>query len=81
MWVGTESGLFGLKDGKWQEVDLLSGTSVFASSLLELNDGRLLLGTYGHGLLMLDESKQWRSFNIKNGLPFQDLFSVTARGG
>ena len=81
LWVGTESGLFGLKDGKWQEVDLLSGTSVFASSLLELNDGRLLLGTYGHGLLMLDESKQWRSFNIKNGLPFQDLFSVTARGG
>ncbi|WP_334038084.1 ligand-binding sensor domain-containing diguanylate cyclase [Alteromonas macleodii] len=80
LWVGTESGLFSQTDGKWRKVELLNGTSVFASSLLELNDGRLFVGTYGQGLLMLDESKQWRSFNIKNGLPFQNFFSVTTRG-
>ena len=78
LWVGTESGLFSRKEDKWRKIELLSGSSVFVSSLLELNDGRLFVGTYGQGLMMLDETKQWRSFNIKNGLAFQDLFSVTA---
>lgn len=80
LWVGTESGLFSLKEGRWQESELLNGSNVFASSLLELDDGRLLLGTYGQGLFMLDKTKQWQLFNIKNGLPFQDIFSITTRG-
>lgn len=79
LWVGTESGLFSRKEDKWRKIELLSGSSVFVSSLLELIDGRLFVGTYGQGLMMLDETKQWRSFNIKNGLAFQDLFSVTRR--
>ncbi|WP_159120122.1 diguanylate cyclase [Alteromonas marina] len=78
LWVGTEAGLFKKENGVWAEVDVLNSGNIFVSSLLEYGDGQLLVATYGKGLFLLDNNS-WQAFNVKNGLPFQDLFAIQIR--
>lgn len=78
LWAGTETALFEQIAGQWQEISLPNTDSVFVASVIELPNGDIVVGTYGDGLFIKQRSIGWRHLTTRNGLPFQDLFSVTA---
>ena len=49
------------------------------TSLLEMDAGRLLVGTYDRGLFLLD-GQGWRHWDVEQGLPWSSAFFLASTG-
>ncbi len=71
MWVGTSNGVvrYDITTDKHDVFDVRSG--LLSNGIFHLSklDDRLVVGTYGGGLSLLDlETEKWEHFNIQHGL-------------
>ena len=78
LWIGTEAGLFTLDADTWQLVKLPAAGTVFVSGIVELATGEIIVASYGEGLFFRDNEHQWTLLGLNEGLPFENLFSLTA---
>ena len=78
LWIGTEAGLFISSADTWQFIELPAPGSVFVSGIAELPSGEIVVASYGEGLFFRDNENQWTQFGRDEGLPFENLFSLTA---
>jgi signal transduction histidine kinase/streptogramin lyase len=69
LWIGTEAGLFSLRDGK---ISAEAAPVNDISCLLVDRDGALWVGTSGHGLALFENGK-WTRFSTTNGLASADI--------
>ncbi len=76
-WVGSENGLYRRQGERFRAVvpDGLAGA--FITSILELDQGRLAVGTYEQGIFILDR-KGWRHWGTDQGLPSSSVFFLGA---
>lgn len=65
VWIGTNNGLFSLKDGKFTKAVGL--THHYIKSLLVDRSGRLWVGTNGGGLSLLKDGK-FKTYTVKDGM-------------
>lgn len=71
MWVGTSGGVirYNIKTDDYKLYDIRNG--LLANGVFHLGkiDGQLVVGTYGGGMSLLDETTgKWRTYNIPQGL-------------
>ena len=71
MWVGTSGGVirYNIKTDDYKLYDVRNG--LLANGVFHLGkiDGQLVVGTYGGGMSVLDETTgKWRTYNIPQGL-------------
>ena len=78
LWIGTEAGLVTLDADTWQWVELPVPGSVFVSGIAELSTGEIVIASYGEGLFIQDTGNQWTQLGLNEGLPFENLFSLSA---
>lgn len=85
MWIGTSGGVirYDTSSDDYKLFDVRSGllsNGIFHVGKLQ---GRIVLGTYGGGMSLLDEgSGKWETFNIPEGLGDAFVYDVlTARNG
>jgi signal transduction histidine kinase/ligand-binding sensor domain-containing protein len=69
LWIGTETGLFSLRDGK---ISAEFAPVNDISCLLVDRDDALWVGTSGHGLALF-ENGNWTRFSTTNGLASADI--------
>jgi ligand-binding sensor domain-containing protein/signal transduction histidine kinase len=69
LWIGTEAGLFSLRDGTISAVS--APVSDISCLLVDRNDA-LWVGTSGHGLALF-ENGNWTRFSTTNGLASADI--------
>lgn len=79
LWVGSEGGLFRQRQGRFEAVALDGEADVFVTSLLQLADGRLLIGTYERGIYLMSGAS-WQHWGAAEGLPSQSLFFLGISG-
>ncbi|MES2684197.1 MAG: diguanylate cyclase [Pseudomonadota bacterium] len=76
LWVGTESGLFRQQSqGRFENVVLDGQAETFVTSMAQLADGRLVVGSYERGLFLMGP-EGWQHWGQAEGLPSQSLFFV-----
>lgn len=73
LWIGTERGLFKQNGNSFTPVqnDILSKT--FISYIGQLNNGKLMIGTFQHGLFVESEQGLWRQYSVSDGLPMDNI--------
>ena len=80
LWVGTDTGLAYFEDGRFTAVDLSSpdseGIAPPIYDIVEDTHGRLWLGTYSAGLLLLHKEGA-TAFGTEEGLPSATIPSLT----
>ena len=79
MWVGTSGGVikYNIKTDDYKLYDTRSG--LLANGIFHLSklDGQTVVGTYGGGMSILDESsQQWKTYNIPQGLGDAFVYDV-----
>ncbi len=79
MWVGTSGGVirYNIKTDEYKLYDNRSG--LLANGIFHISklDGQLVVGTYGGGMSILDESTQtWKTYNIPHGLGDAFIYDV-----
>ena len=79
MWVGTSGGVirYNIKTDDYKLYDTRSG--LLANGVFHLSklDGQMVVGTYGGGMSILDEStQQWKTYNIPQGLGDAFVYDV-----
>jgi ligand-binding sensor domain-containing protein len=79
MWVGTSGGVikYNTKTDDYKLYDNRSG--LLANGIFHISklDGRLVVGTYGGGMSILDEAGQnWKTYNIPHGLGDAFVYDV-----
>ncbi len=79
MWVGTSGGVirYNIKTDEYKLYDNRSG--LLANGVFHLSklDGQLVVGTYGGGMSVLDETTQnWKTYNIPQGLGDAFVYDV-----
>ena len=78
IWLGTDGGLERVDldiDGNLRVRHSLAGIKVF--SLQESSTGEILVGSYSHGLFMLDrEGKVLENYTEEDGLPGHTIFGI-----
>ncbi|MEO8794000.1 MAG: two-component regulator propeller domain-containing protein [Daejeonella sp.] len=69
LWFSNINGLFRYDNGK---VDTMSKYSNLLSKrvtdIIELPDGKMVIGTYGYGVIVMDNAHHIRSISIRDGL-------------
>lgn len=78
-WVGTEDGLFQQQGERFTPVSAPGLDGAFVTSLLELENGRLVVGTLDRGLF-LSGPQGWRNWSKEQGLPSASAYFLAARG-
>jgi len=76
-WVGFEDGLYRRNDDRFEAVKPKELDGAFITSLLELDDERLVAGTIDRGLFLLD-AQGWRQFSLAQGLPSNSVYFLGA---
>lgn len=76
-WVGTEEGLFQQQGPAFEAVAAAGMEGVFVTSLLELDGGRLVVGTRDRGLF-ISGAEGWRHWGSERGLPSASAFFLAA---
>lgn len=73
LWIGTERGLFKQHSDGFQPIqhDILGKT--FISFIGQLNDGKMMVGTFQHGLFLEQPDNTWLQRSIGNGLPMDNI--------
>jgi hypothetical protein len=79
MWVGTSGGVirYNIKTDDYKLYDTRSG--LLANGIFHISklDDQLVVGTYGGGMSILDESSQtWKTYNIPEGLGDAFVYDV-----
>lgn len=80
LWIGTERGLFRQNGTSFTPVqnDILSKT--FISYIGKLNNGKLMVGTFQHGLFVESEQGQWQQYSLNDGLPMDNITYLSDLG-
>lgn len=74
VWVGTQQGLFRMQDDRWTAYTQADGlTNTYILSIQSDRDGRLLVGTNGGGLCILERGR-FRALRRAEGLPSDIVF-------
>ena len=79
LWVGTDDGLFRRQAERFERVAPPGLDGALVTSLLEMDAGRLLVGTYDRGLFLLD-GQGWRHWDVEQGLPWSSAFFLASTG-
>lgn len=77
LWIGADDGLFRREGDRFVKVQPAGLDSAMVTSLLELDDGRVLAGTFDRGLFLLDGSG-WRHWDVGQGLPWSSAYFMAA---
>ncbi len=73
LWIGADDGLFRRDGDRFEKVAPAGLDGALVTSLLELDQGRVLVGTYDRGLFLLD-AQGWRQWNVEQGLPWASAY-------
>ncbi|CCQ10504.1 hypothetical protein PALB_13710 [Pseudoalteromonas luteoviolacea B = ATCC 29581] len=76
LWVGTEKGLLKQQGANFVLVDHPILSNTFISTLSELSDGRLIVGTFQHGVYIKQDT-HWQQLSLAQGLPMDNATYVT----
>lgn len=77
LWVGTNAGLLRLDAGRFERVDRRLELGAARILRLETFDGGLLIGTYGAGLVHLQNDGTVRRFSEYSGALDQSIWALT----
>ncbi|MCG2584645.1 ligand-binding sensor domain-containing diguanylate cyclase [Massilia sp. TS11] len=80
LWVGTERGLFRQRGKRFERVNQLGLGQVFVSTMLQLSDGRIVVGTYDDGMYIQD-GDGWKLLDKAAGLPSMSVFFMAEYRG
>jgi diguanylate cyclase (GGDEF)-like protein len=80
--VGTQSGLFELRDGRFEPLGRKTGlpAGVDVTSILTLPGGAIVIGTLGERLHFFD-GRRWVEIDEQHGLPRNSPFFLVEHGG
>lgn len=81
IWFGTENGVSKFSQGVWTNYN--QNTKLFNTAVLAINEykDKLILGTYGEGLLSIDaENGKISNLNLNTSKPFKFVFNLHANG-
>jgi diguanylate cyclase (GGDEF)-like protein len=83
LWVATDKGLAHFRRGVWTRYDKAAGFPGKTVTLLSTRwEGRTVLwvGSFGEGLIRIEEDGRWRVFDIRAGLPSNHVADLLATG-
>ncbi|WP_462171896.1 ligand-binding sensor domain-containing protein [Pseudoalteromonas xiamenensis] len=72
MWIGTEKGLLTQNGDSFTKVNHTILEKTFISYMGELSDGRLMVGTFQHGLFIYN-GRTWQQLSVEQGLPMDNV--------
>ena len=77
IYVAGDHGLWRVRDDKLEAVDL-PGSHGGIYALHELDNGQLLAGDRGRGLLYLHDGRQWHTLDSNRGIPRNEVYAFIA---
>lgn len=84
VWAATFEGLawFDKRTDRWRTILAVAGLAGQRVKCVTVSDGRLWVGTLGHGVSLLDfRDNSWKTWRTKDGLPDNNIVSITATPG
>lgn len=76
-WLGTSKGAYYFTDKGIERTGSSTALeNAYVTSILEVAEVGTFIGTLNDGLFYRDLKKQWRQFDISNGLPYGPIFSL-----
>ncbi|MFC3032644.1 diguanylate cyclase [Pseudoalteromonas fenneropenaei] len=72
LWIGTEKGLLRYHQGRFSAVAQETLANAFISFIGEMHDGKLMVGTFQHGL-WIRHTDHWQQYSTPQGLPMDNV--------